>query len=597
LAADPEHADARYNRGNALIALGRFEDARASFADALLLDPWRVEACNNMGLAFAALGKSAEALACYDQALAIDPEHLGALHNRATALADLGRFEEALAACAAVLMRALDHPDALNTRGVVLGKLKRCGEALHSYDTALAVAPERLDIETNRGTALLELDRFDEALASFDRVLAVDPANVGALINRGNTLIKLKRPADALASYEKALVIESDHAVAVTARGVALTLLDRLDEALRMHERAIAIDSELVGAHINRANTLVALTRMEQALESYANALALEPENAEAHFNAAIARLCLGDFHAGWKQYEYRWKKKEVAAQRPNFSHPMWRGEKDLHGKTIFLLAEQGLGDTIQFMRFAPLVAKLGARVILGVQRPLVALAATVPGISAVLADGDPLPTFDLHCPLLSLPSAFETDLGTIPANIPYVAPHQARLDKWRSRLLDSGRLRVGICWAGSKDHLNNHNRSIALERFASLLSVSGLDFVSVQKDVSAEQAAFLAEHGVLELGQSFADFADTSAVVAMLDLLVTVDTSVAHLAGAMGKAVALLIPFSPDWRWLLERTDSPWYPTARLFRQPSVGDWETPLARLRDELDEVASRPRKAAE
>ncbi len=255
------------------------------------------------------------------------------------------------------------------------------------------------------------------------------------------------------------------------------------------------------------------------------------------------------------------------------------------------MVAEQGLGDTIHFVRYAPLIAARGAKVILAVQKPLKELACTVPDISGVFTDGDRLPDFDLHCPMLSVPIAFKTDLATIPADIPYLRPYQERIEKWRARVPDNGRMRVGIVWAGSSGHTKDRSRSIPLERFARILAVPDIDFISVQKDVSQAQAALLDAHGVVQLGQQFEDFADTAAVVAMLDLLVAVDTSVAHLAGAMGKAVALLLPFAPDWRWLLHRTDSPWYPSMRLFRQAAVADWDTPLEQLRQELSDAASR------
>jgi ADP-heptose:LPS heptosyltransferase len=232
--------------------------------------------------------------------------------------------------------------------------------------------------------------------------------------------------------------------------------------------------------------------------------------------------------------------------------------------------------------------------VVLAVQKPLRALAATVPGVAAVRSDGEVVPDFDLYCPLLSLPLAFGTELVTIPVNVPYLWPLEERLAKWRERAPANGRLRVGLCWAGSSMHLNDSKRSIALKRFAPLLSVPNLDFISVQKEVSEADAEILNEHGVNQLGREFTDFADTAAVVAMLDLLISVDTSVAHLAGAMGKAVALLVPFSPDFRWLLDRTDSPWYPSMRLFRQPKINDWDEPLDRVRAELAEVSRRPAK---
>jgi ADP-heptose:LPS heptosyltransferase len=258
----------------------------------------------------------------------------------------------------------------------------------------------------------------------------------------------------------------------------------------------------------------------------------------------------------------------------------------------VLLLAEQGLGDTIQFVRYAPLIAALGAKVIVGVPASLKTLVSSVPGVSQVLSDGEPMPGFDLHCPMLSLPLAFETELATIPANIPYLRPVHERVAKWSARLPGDGRLRVGLCWAGNSKHQNDRNRSMSLDRLAAVLSVAGLDFVSVQKEVTEEDAALLRDRGVIPLGHEFADFSDTAAVVSMLDLVIAVDTSIAHLAGAMGKAVALLVPFSPDWRWLLDRTDSPWYPTMRIFRQSAIGDWDGVVERLRQELVDVARRP-----
>ncbi len=429
-------------------------------------------------------------------------------------------------------------------------------------------------------------------MTSFDSILAREPDHIGALINRGNALIKLKRPTEALVNYDKAVALEPDNPAAISARGLALTMMNRYEEALPLHRRALLIKPDLVMAHINLGNSLVGLVRMREAIESYDQAIALEPDNAEAHFNASITRLCLGDFADGWKQYEWRWKKKDVARDAPNFPQPIWRGEADVRGKIMLLLGEQGFGDTLQLMRYAPVVADLGAKVIVGVHRPLMLLAATVPGVSMVMGYGDALPDFDLYCPLLSLPLAFGTDLATIPANVPYVWPHPERLAAWRGRVPDNGRLRIGLCWAGNPSHLNDRNRSMPLDKLADIFSTPGLDFVSVQKEVSDAHAAILRDHNVLQLGRDFADFSDTAAVMAMLDLIVTVDTSIAHLAGAMGKAVALLLPFSPDWRWLLHRTDSPWYPTMRLFRQTSIGDWDGLIGRLRQELVGVARRP-----
>jgi tetratricopeptide (TPR) repeat protein len=581
----PDYADAHYNRGNALRALARFDEACASYAAALDREPRRADALNNWALALIALDRHAEALEKLDAALAINPNAIGALHNRANALVVLGSGDDVPTGNRA-------HIEALNTRGVVLAKLRRFDEALASYDAALDAAPDRADILVNRGTTLLECDRYAEALESFDAALTADPKNVTALVNRANARVKDKRYDEALGDYDQALALSPDHAAVITDRGVALAELDRFDEALAAHDQALRLGSRLFAAHVNRGNVLLKLTRVPEALACYDAALAIDPESAEVNFNAGMGRLLIGDFRNGWKQYEYRWNRKQFAAQSPNFTQPMWRGETDVQGKTIFLISEQGLGDTLNFVRYAPLLAERGATVLLGVPPPLKTLAPSVPGVTQVFTDGEAVPAFDYYCPLLSLPLAFGTTLDTIPANIPYIRPYQERLAKWRDRLPDNGRVRVGICWAGGTMYANNRNRSIPLERFAALLDAPGVDFVSVQKDVSDAQAALLRRHGVAQLGQDFKDFADTAAVVAMLDLVVSVDTSVAHLTGAMGKPVALLLPFAPDFRWLLERTDSPWYPTMRLYRQPVTGDWVTPIARLRQELADVARRP-----
>jgi len=330
---------------------------------------------------------------------------------------------------------------------------------------------------------------------------------------------------------------------------------------------------------------------LEEALGCYTDVVARDPQHAVANFNEALARLALGDFRGGWPKYEYRWARPEYAPHRPNYPRPLWDGETDLRGKTILLCAEQGMGDSIQFIRYAPMLAALGAKVLFGVHRPLAALMTSVPGLSQIIPDGETLPHFDLYCSLLSLPLLFETELATIPSYGPYIRADAGRIARWRERVPQNGRLRVGICWAGTAAHHNDHRRSIPLESFAPLLSQSGIDFISLQKDVSEPQAAILERHRVARLGQDFGDFADTAAVVAMLDLVIAVDTSVAHLAGAVGKAVALLVPFAPDFRWLLERTDSPWYPTMRLFRQSAIGDWSGPLERLHRELGDLVVR------
>jgi tetratricopeptide (TPR) repeat protein len=575
LASDPGHFDALHLSGMVAHQQGRLVEALRRVAAALNVNPGSADALTNYGVILEAQHRHQEALDIFDQALARGAATATLHYNRGNALNALGRHEEALA----------------------------------SFDKALAIAPTFAVAHHNRGSALAALDRHEEALESYDRSLspsaaAVEPANdalaedchtAAALNNRGTVLTKLKRYDEAFASFDKALALRPDYADALCNRGLALADLGRYDEALAHYERALRINPNFGNAHFNRGNAYLALNRLNEAVASYRAAAALEPDNADIAFNEALARLCMGDFREGWKKYEYRWTRKKNPVQRPVYPRPLWRGETDLNGKVILLCCEQGMGDTIQFVRYAPLLAELGAKVLLGVHGPLTDLMRSVPGISQVFADGETLPHFDLYCPLLSLPMLFGTELSSIPARVPYIRPYQERVAQWRERVPDNGRLRVGICWAGTSAHLNDRQRSIPLETFAAILSVPGLDLISLQKDVDGRGAEILRRHGVAELGRDFADFADTAAVMTMLDLVISVDTSVAHLAGAMAKAVAVLVAFSPDWRWMLERTDTPWYPTMRLFRQPAIGDWDAPLARLRQELEALARTWRKA--
>jgi tetratricopeptide (TPR) repeat protein len=421
---------------------------------------------------------------------------------------------------------------------------------------------ERLDALKDRAAALTRAKHYEEALAAYEAVLALAPGDAGALNECGGLQARLGRPQAALQYYQRAL--------------------DRAPKSATLL--------------INKGTALCALTRYHEALASFCAATAIEPDRAEAHYNAGLVRLRLGDFENGWRDYEWRWRKADWADKRRNFAAPLWLGTELVERKTILLHAEQGFGDTIQFARYVPLVARRGATVVLECQPELKNLLRDIGGAAQVIGRGEVLPAFDRHCPLLSLPLAFAGEAALLaPANVPYLRPQAERAAKWRERLPANGRLRVGVCWAGNSAHLNDRNRSIPLERFAALFTVPDVEFVSLQKDVGEAQAAILRERSVVALGRELADFADTAAVLAMLDLVISVDTSVAHLAGAMGKATALLLPFAPDWRWMLDRTDTPWYPTARLYRQEAIGDWDGPLARLGRELSEVACRRAKA--
>lgn len=511
--------------------------------------------------------------------------------RRAHQLQRQGRWEEAGAQCLAVLRQAPAHAGALLRLGLVRTRAGDPAAALEPIGRAIAIEPTAA-AHAGLGHALRALKRNQEAVDSFDLALALEPDQVEVLFNRGNALRDLKQLEPALASYERVLALRPDHARALNNRGAVLRILRRYDEALASYDHALTLTPDDAGLHNNRGNVLLAMRRHEEALASYQRALELKPDHAGAHWNEGLCRLLLGDLAGGWRQYEWRWQRPTFSSRRRDFDPPLWRGERPLAGQTILLHAEQGLGDTIQFCRYAELVAAQGATVVLEVQPPLQSLMRSLRGPAQVLAQGQPLPDFDCHCPLLSLPLAFDTRVETVPAPVPYLSAPEERSAFWRERLGPSSLPRVGLVWSGQPKHRNDHNRSMSLSVLAPLLGQRA-GFVSLQKELRAGDRDFLDAHPeILNLGVELDDFADTAGLVDALDLVIAVDTSVAHLAGALGKPVWVLLPFTPDWRWLLHRPDSPWYPTARLFRQPAIGDWGRVIASVAEALATFASVP-----
>jgi tetratricopeptide (TPR) repeat protein len=486
----------------------------------------------------------------YTDILRRDPGHFDALHLLAMLNYQRGRLDAALALLRAALRVDSRRADVQSDLGLVWLGMARFEDALASYDAAYAIAPDDPDALNGRGVALSRLGRTGQALASFERAIALAPDHIDALGNRGNALLALNRPREAIASYQAGLRIAPKHARLLTNRAIALRRLDRPHEALLGLARA------LVG----------------------------NPDFAEARFVESLVKLTIGDFAAGWSAYESRWATAALAPHRRNFTRPLWLGDQPLAGKTILLYAEQGYGDTIQFVRYAPRVVALGARVILEVQPELTRLLAAFKDIE-VVAHGQPLPAFDLQCPLMSLPLAFRTELSTIPAGIPYIAPPvedvaaRSKIDRGKRPPL------VGLVWAGDPLHKNDVNRSMQLVALRPLLDLPHLQFVSLQQEICAQDAQVLHSHPGLLAGGPFRDFAETAAAIAGLDAVIAVDTAVAHLAGAMGKPLFLLLPYGADFRWLRERPDSPWYPSARLFRQHAFNDWGRAVEALRQEL------------
>ncbi len=499
--------------------------------------------------------------------------------NRAVAAYKAGKLGEAEQILQQLVSSKPNHFDAWHVLAVVQAALGKNDMALASYGRALTLRPNHADVLNNRGNTLLALNRLDDALASYDRVLSARPDFAEAHSNRGSVLERFERLDEALTSYDRALALRPDYPTALYNHGNVLKALKRYDEALASYDRAIALRPDYADVHNNRGQALREMMRYNEALASYDRALALQPRHVMAHCNAASVRLLTGDFGRGWPDYEWRWLKESVVRAHRNFAQPLWRGDA-IAGKTILLHAEQGLGDTIQFCRYVPLVAARGARVVLEVQKPLVGLMSGL-GAAQVVAKGDSLPDFDLHCPLLSLPLAFGTRLDTIPSAQAYLVAPTAQSMQWQTRLAAGLRPRIGLAWSGRTGHERDRERSIGLRAFLPLLK-TGAAIVSVQKEVRTEDAKLLRECGdIFHAGDELTDFSDTAGLMTQLDLLISVDTSVAHLAGALGKPVWILVTHVPDWRWLLERDDSPWYPTARLFRQDATCAWEGAIARV----------------
>jgi hypothetical protein len=432
-----------------------------------------------------------------------------------------------------------------------------------------------------------ERGRLDEAARLYESVLAADADHLPTLNNLALLRLRQRRPTDAVKLLQRVRKLAPGVAEVHSNLGAVLSRLNRHDEAIASFKRALALKADWPELELNLGNELSGLNRQPQALAHYARAIALKPDLAAAHFAEALALLTLGDLEAGWRKYE--WRFPACIVPKRDFLQPLWLGEEDIAGRTILLHAEQGYGDAIQFLRYVKLVARRGARVVLEVPALLAPLIAGLDGVSALCTWGEALPPVDLHTPLMSLPLAFGTTLATIPVEKSYLRAPAARVERWQAELGGDARLRVGLAWAGSATLKNDHNRSMPLRLLLPLLDLPGVRFFSLQKELRAGDDEILRSSAPLvPLGERLVDFADTAAVIAGLDLVIAVDTAVAHLAGALGKPVWVLLPFAPEWRWLLKRDDSPWYPSARLFRQREVGNWPDVVARARKALERL---------
>jgi tetratricopeptide (TPR) repeat protein len=557
--------------------------------------PQQLDSMLRQAVALQQNGAYVEAEELYREMLELKPRHFDALQLLGALLLQAGRLQEGIDLLRKALAVNAKQPALHSNLAYALNALQRFDEGLTSADRALVLQPKFADALNNRGNAQAGLNRPLDALGSFDRAIALMPEFAPAWNNRACALRDLGRPADALASCDQALALQPNYPDAWSNRGNALSDMNQPQEAERSYRRALELAPAFADAWNNLGLTQIDLNQHEEALSSYEHALAVNPSAAETHWNASLCLLQMGRFDAGWRKYEWRWERSRIKAGRRSFAQPLWLGDFSIDGKTILLHAEQGLGDTLQFCRYAAQVSKLGAKVVLEVPSELMRLLATLDGVHQLVEAGQALPPFDCHCPLLSLPLAFGTAEASIPSATPYLFADSQAAREWRDRLdavSSASRLKVGLVWAGgNRPHVaelrkNDARRSVSFEQLAPILDVPDVQFFSLQKGAAAQQLSCsgLGSH-VVDYTDALHDFADTAALVANLDLVISVDTSTAHLAGALDKPVWILNRFDTCWRWMLTRTDTPWYPRARLFRQPSLGDWGSVMQAARDAL------------
>jgi tetratricopeptide (TPR) repeat protein len=634
LEINPDLAQAHHNLGIALQEQGRLEEAVASYRRALELKPDYTTAYHYLGTALKDLNRLDEAVACYRRALELKPDFVEACNNLAAVLQDQRRLAEAIACYRRVLQYKPDDPIACNNLGAVLQqqgqsaeaaaccrralKLKpdfieahynlgdalrgqgKLDEAVVSYRRTLELKPDLVDAHYHLGAALKEQRKLDEAVACFRRTLELKPNDAEVHNNLGIVLNDQGKPDEAIACFHRALELMPGFLEAHNNLGVTLNGQGKPEEAMACYRRALELKPDYVPAHNNLGNALMNAGKLDEAIACYRRALELEPDYAEAHSNRSLASLLMGNFEDGWSEYDWRWKANNFA--QPVFSQPLWDG-RPLEGRAILLYAEQGLGDTIHFVRYAAQVKQRGGSVVVKCPRPLLYLLRSCAGIDRLVAEGEELPPFGVQAPLLSLPGIFHTTLENLPATVPYLYAEPDLVQRWQQELDRLAGFKIGIAWQGSRKHPKDRDRSIPLGCFEPLARCCGVRLLSLQKHSGTEQIQEVAQRFPIidlasRLDEASGAFMDTAAVMKTLDLVITCDTAVAHLAGALGVPVWVALPLVPDWRWLLDRSDSPWYPTMRLFRQESHGDWPGVFRRIEVALGErLAGRAMRPAE
>jgi tetratricopeptide (TPR) repeat protein len=591
LRLNPGYAEAAGNLGNLYRDLGRLEEAVACFRDAARLRPGHPEPRFQLALTLIRLDQLEEAIVCLHQCLLFQPDAPDVYHHLGMSLARRERFEEAAAAFRQAVRLKPDSPDYHNNLGNTLLRQHKTEEAIACFLKAVEVRPGYPLAHCNLGSAFLEQGKVEESIPHYLEAIRLRPDYVDAHFNLGNAQRKLNRPQEALGSYRRVLELQPDHLGARLNTGVAYSEEGKLDEAVQVYDEIIQRKPDFGEAYNCKGIARLHQRRSAEALAEFDHGTRLRGDDAEIHLNRALCLLLRGDYATGWQEYEWRWKLKRAAPR----SHPQpgWDGAPLPNG-AVLLWGEQGMGDILQFVRYAPLVKERVGKVLLDCPGPLRGLLSSCPGIDALVGGDGPTPYAEAQAPLMSLPRIFGTKVNTIPASIPYLFVDAPLREQWRRKAVTGQGLKVGIAWQGNPLYSGDRYRSINLSEFRLLAQAPRVQLFSLQKGKGAEQLLPLAqEMRIIDWGKEITgDYRDTAAAILSLDLIISVDTSVAHLAGALGVPVWVLLPFNNDWRWLEERDDSPWYPSVRLFRQESWGDWVGVFRRVAQALAEQTYRP-----
>jgi len=571
-------SEALLNQAALALRQGDIGQAEYCCREVLKADPRNFEACDALAVILSQSGRLAEAANFFEHALTLNPQDAITRSSYGDVLRALGRHGEAVEQYDRALIIQPDFAEAILSRASALCAAGRPSEALESLELLAVRAPANIFVHYNRSVALAMLERFEEAIGACDTALAVDPNCADAWHNRGVSLFRLRRFAEALESYDRAIAIVPGVAQLHINRAGALATLARYPEALAAYDQALALDPNSAYAWFNRGVALTEMKRIEDAIVCYESALRLVPDYALAEYNRALCLLQLGRLEEGFQGYEARHR---LSPQPALYPQPLRTGE-DIAGKTVLVRGEQGLGDIIQFSRYIRLLQERGAKVILSVQPHMVRLLTSLDGRPEIIAWTDVPPAFDRQIALESLPGFFHTRLNTIPASIPYLAAEPALAEKWRQRLGPGG-FKIGIAWRSSAGGVG---KAFSPAHFAALSKIPGVRLISLQRhEESAELADLPPGLTIEQLGPDFDAgpdaFIDSAAVMTSLDLVISADTAIAHLAGALGRPVWVALKHVPDWRWLLDPADTPWYPTMRLFRQPAPGDWSGVFAEM----------------